>query len=158
MKAVLAVALAALTVAFATITVAGCANTPIVTTGCIQIVPEPGHDTEVHLRKGGIQVPGDNLLTATLDDPVAHDDAWWARRHAVVALPVGLAGVALGVVGLALVSDGAPNHGTKELAVGAPMLGLGVGGIIAGIVELKMSSKRGVRAIEGYNARHPACR
>jgi hypothetical protein len=150
MRAVLAVVFA--------LAVGGCANIPLVTTGCVQIVPEPGHPSAVHLIKGGQPVADDSLLVATADDDEAHREAVRARRHALAALPLGLGGVVLTIVGIALTADGAQYTKSKELWVGAPLAGVGVAALVASIVELKLSSRHGLRAVEGYNERHPGCR
>jgi hypothetical protein len=136
----------------------GCASLPLVENGCIQILPEPGHESAVHLLKGGQPVANDDLRTATADDPEANRDAQRARQHAIASLALGPIGVAFTIVGLSLTADGANNTKASELYVGAPMAGVGVAALVAAIVELKLSTKRGLRAVDGYNARHPACR
>jgi hypothetical protein len=134
----------------------GCSTIPLVTTGCLQILPEPGHESTVHLLKAGQPVPDDSLLVATVDDPEAHHDAVRARQHAIASLPLGLGGIAFTVVGLSLTADGAHNTSSRELYVGAPLAAVGVAALVAAVVELKLSGRRGLRAVDGYNQRHPA--
>jgi hypothetical protein len=146
--------------AVAALLVAGCgiAPMPIVSRGCLQTIGDPGRASTLHLVKAGQLVPDDSLLVATEDDPEAHRLAQLARRHAVAAVVLGISGVVLTIVGVSVTTDGARGPSTPELAVGAPMAGVGIGALIAGGVEIHKMRARGVRAFELYNERHPDCR
>jgi hypothetical protein len=147
-RSILAVALLPLT---------GCAATPIVSTGCIQTVGDSGSASSVHLVKAGQLVPDDSLLTATADDPESHRLARLARRHALAGLSLGIIGAALTIVGLSVTIDAAQGPSTRELAVGVPFAGVGVGALIAAAIELHNVRVRGLQALQLYNERHPDC-
>ena len=137
---------------------AGCGMSEIRATGCIQLVAESDQPSDLHLYKAGQPVPGDNLATATADDPEAHHEAHVARRDGKLALALGAIGIVFTVVGVSVTADGGHGESTPELAVGVPLAAIGVGSIIAAAIELHKSSKHGQRAVDVYDQHHPQCR
>jgi hypothetical protein len=137
---------------------AGCAMSEIRSSGCIRMGAEAAYPSDIHLYKAGQQVPGDSLVNATDDDPEAQKLARLSRKHALASIALGAVGVVLTVVGVAVTADGGHGQSNAEIAVGAPLAGVGVGALIAAGVEMKKSANRGESAVELYDAHHPACR
>jgi len=136
----------------------GCATAEINSTGCIRMGAESEHLSDVHLYKAGQPVPGDNLVTATADDPEAQAYAKRSRQHAMASIVLGAIGIALTVVGVSITADGGKGDGATELGIGIPFAAVGVGSLIAAGIEMKKSANRGRRAVSLYDEHHPACR
>jgi hypothetical protein len=136
----------------------GCASLPVVTGPCLQMLPDQDRLATVHLVKNDQPVPDNNLLKATDDDPEALALARSSRKHAVAALPLEIGGILFTVAGVIVTADGGSGSSTRELAIGAPLIGVGLTAIVVGAIEFKKSSNRGLRAMTVYNDHHPECR
>lgn len=146
----------ALVASLALATQTGCSLAEIRPGGCINM--REGDHADVHLYKGGQPVPNDDLRTATADDPEAHAQALKARKDTVLGLVFGSIGIAFTVVGAAFLVDGARGDSNTEIAIFAPMLGVGVAGIVGSAIALKQSATHGQQAVNLYDDHHPNCR
>jgi hypothetical protein len=138
----------------------GCAQVPRPQVGCVSLAyVGRGQRADYRVYRAGQRVPDDDLPLATADSAVANQLAEDARRDQRAGLGAFLAGGLVFAPSLGLLGWGIDQHQVAAVASTAPLVAVGVAGLLTGVALVGRASQRSESAVAAYNLEHAAgCR